>query len=84
MRGDVRLVGDTRNGYGAVQLFDGSQGWITVCYDDTWSTVQADIVCRQLGYETGQPHRLIFTYRKPHVLILILGLVTVTTEHRRA
>ena len=63
MEGDVRLVGDTRNGYGAVELFDGLQGWITVCYDDTWSTVQADIVCRQLGYETGQVtilNRLVF------------------------
>ena len=51
--GDVRLIGDPVNGRGAVQLFDESFGWIDVCYDSTWGDDEANVVCRQLGYESG-------------------------------
>ena len=46
-------MGDTANGHGAVQLFDESFGWIDVCYDSTWGDDEANVVCRQLGYESG-------------------------------
>ena len=51
--GDVRLTRNTANGQGAVQLFDESFGWIDVCYDSTWGDDEANVVCRQLGYESG-------------------------------
>ena len=50
---DVRLTRNTINGQGVVQLYDESFGWIDVCYDSTWGDDEANVVCRQLGYESG-------------------------------
>ena len=47
------MTGDPVNGRGAVQLFDETHGWIDVCYDSTWLDDEANVVCRQLGYESG-------------------------------
>ena len=60
--GHVRLMGDIRNAMGAVELFHSQVGWTGICADPDhaplWlnSTAAAQVVCRQLGYEGGQPY----------------------------
>ena len=67
--GDIRLVGDVRNGYGAVQLRDFRTGFIGICPDDgTFDTIEANIVCRQLGYASGS----VMEYRFVLCFVLIL------------
>lgn len=47
--GVVRLEGETSQNQGRVEVcIDGV--WGTVC-DDGWSSSDAQVVCRQLGYE---------------------------------
>ena len=50
--GIVRLFGDERDGHGAVEFYDGLR-WMSVCPDFFWTSEEASVVCRQLGYESG-------------------------------
>ena len=46
--GDIRLEGSTLEGEGRVEVCM-NEVWGTVC-DDFFTTVDANVVCRQLGY----------------------------------
>ena len=61
--GEVRLVGGNVPNEGRVEVCINNV-WGTVC-DDGWSSTDASVVCRQLGYSTeGQTLILVFHTNK--------------------
>nr|XP_057937223.1 neurotrypsin isoform X1 [Doryrhamphus excisus] len=50
--GSARLLGGTRSYEGRLEVFYRGQ-WGTVC-DDGWTDANTQVVCRQLGYRSGQ------------------------------
>ena len=61
--GDIRLFGDVRNGYGAVEIYSLSRGWQGICPDSFWSNTDAATVCQDLGYQSGTIADPVFALR---------------------
>ena len=51
--GDIRLFGDPRNGYGAVEIYSNMNGWQGICPDSSWTDSDAVTICQDLGYASG-------------------------------
>ena len=56
----IRLVGGTQGREGRVEFCYNNQ-WGTVC-DDYWGTLDAKVVCRQIGYSTDGIESYIFSH----------------------
>ena len=50
--GDVKLINGPTNYQGTVAVYH-NNAWGTMC-DDSWEKVDADVVCRQLGFEEAE------------------------------
>ena len=60
-QGEIRLIGGATSSEGRVE-FCNDGVWGTVC-DDAWSTPDAQVVCRQLGFSTTGVFLFILLYR---------------------
>ena len=55
--GQLQLAGGNIPNEGRVEICISTNLWGTVC-DDYWSSIDATVVCRQLGYSTqGNKHK---------------------------
>ena len=51
--GDIRLFGSTIDSSGAVQIYLSTYGWQAICPDSSWTDIDAETICNELGYEGG-------------------------------
>lgn len=49
----IRLIGGKDNSSGRVEVTRDNITWGTIC-DDFWNDVNANVLCRQLGYRWGK------------------------------
>ena len=63
--GDIRLVNGSNIYEGRVEVCANDR-WGTVCNDD-WDTSDAEVVCRQLGYPTGDANIAYFGQGSSHI-----------------
>ena len=68
--GQLRLVGGNIPNEGRVEICMNNV-WGTVC-DDSWSTNDATVVCRQLGYSTEGKHACVHVYCSYHSIQTLL------------
>ena len=63
----LRLADGLRKGEGRVEIFHAGH-WGTVC-DDFWDIIDAQVVCRELGYSRalGAPRRAFFGEGNGHI-----------------
>ena len=54
-QGDIRLVGGSKNWVGRVEVYM-SGAWGSV-RDYSWTTYDAQVVCRQLGHDTNGEYK---------------------------
>ncbi len=57
--GDIRLLGDSANGRGAVEIFSNAFQWVTIC-PDGFDDSDASVLCGRLGYDRGR--RSLYRY----------------------
>ena len=60
--GQVQLAGGNIPNEGRVEICISTNVWSTVC-DDSWSSVDATVVCQQLGYSTQGNNRIKHNYK---------------------
>lgn len=51
--GDIRLLGDSSNGVGAVEIYSSLFQWTTIC-PDGFDDSDASTLCSRLGYDSGR------------------------------
>ena len=67
--GDIRLRDGTTSSEGRIEICYNYSAWGTVC-DDLWSTDDANVACRQLGFLSTGKFVIILYIIKVHVTVI--------------
>ena len=60
--GDIRLLGSPDNGAGAVEIYTDNVGWTGICPDSSWTSEDAGVICRALGYFRGEQQTFQYAF----------------------